>query len=226
MALGIHKPGQGYWVRVLTATLVGLATLAASAWTYQQTALVAAKLPRSVWVLPLAASGETPVAGQSVTLLGKPAGTSPAPEIGVGFVKSFSKDGNELRINKVSMKDAEADPSTATAVKIGNAQPIAAIGQKHGEALIEPFLVQGMAMALVLLIGAVLAYWAAAIHVRFVEFLVATDGEMKKVNWSTKRDIQKSTMVVIFASMLLAASLFITDFSFQFIFKSMGVLSH
>ena len=43
---------------------------------------------------------------------------------------------------------------------------------------------------------------------RFVDFLIATDGEMKKVNWSTARDIRMSTVVVIFASLVLAGCLF------------------
>lgn len=34
MALGIYKPGQGYWVRVLSAVGLGALILATAAWAW------------------------------------------------------------------------------------------------------------------------------------------------------------------------------------------------
>jgi preprotein translocase SecE subunit len=225
MAIGLYKPGQGYWVRVLTATLIGVVTLAAAAWMYNQMGLVADKLPRSVWAVPYAQGAAAPVAGEPVTLIGKGTDSSAGPEMGTAKVETYSAGASELRINEVQMKDPLTDPSQAAFVKVGAGQPLPIKGTVKGETAINPLLLQGFAMAIVLLAGAVLAYYFAAVHQRFVDFLIATDGEMKKVNWSTRRDIRMSTMVVIFASVMLAASLFIADFAFQWLFKTIGVLA-
>ena len=224
MAIGLYKPGQGYWVRVLTATLIGVITLAAAAWMYTQMGLVADKMPRSVWAMPFTQGGAAPTPGEPVTLIGKaPAGTIP-PEIGTATVESFNAGAGELRIKNVSTTDGSNDASLAAAVKIGTGTPITLGRQAQGMASIDPRLIQGVAMAVVLLIGAMLAYFFVAMYQKFVDFLIATDGEMKKVNWSTQKDIRMSTMVVIFASIMLAASLFAVDFTFQWFFKAIGIL--
>ena len=98
MAIGIYKPGQGYWVRVLTATLIGVVTLAAAAWSYSQMQLVAEKLPRSVWAIPFSQAGGVPSPGQLVTLIGKTVDATPGPEIGTATVVSYSVGASELRI--------------------------------------------------------------------------------------------------------------------------------
>ena len=79
MAIGIYKPGQGYWVRVLTATLIGVITLAAAGWIYAQMGLVADKLPRSVWAMSFAQAGANPTPGAPITLIGKPTPEATAP---------------------------------------------------------------------------------------------------------------------------------------------------
>ncbi len=224
MAIGLYKPGQGYWVRVLTATLIGVLTLAASAWMYKQMELVASKMPRSVWAMPFSQGGTAPAPGESVKLLGKSLpGVIPA-EIGTATVDSFNAGAGELRIKNVSTTDGSNDASLAASIKIGAGNPITLGRQPQGMASIDPRLIQGVAMAVVLLLGAILAYYFVAMHQKFVDFLIATDGEMKKVNWSTQKDIRMSTMVVIFASVMLAASLFAVDFAFQWFFKAIGIL--
>lgn len=56
------------------------------------------------------------------------------------------------------------------------------------------------------------------------DFMIATEGEMKKVNWSTKKEIVGSTVVVIVFTAFLAVLLFVVDLLFQFIFRSINVL--
>lgn len=223
MAVGLYKPGQGYWVRVLTATMIGIVTLAAGAWMFGQMGLVAEKLPRSSWTFKLdqPATGEAlPAPGQSVTLLSSAGGT----EVGTASVKSVSAQ--TVEIGDIRRNDGGSDPSDGvTAAKIGSG-PTLAIAAKSFQGLrpVDPFLLKGLAAALVLLIGAALAYYFTAMHQRFVDFLIATDGEMKKVHWSTRKDIQNSTLVVIAAAFLLSASLFIVDLGFQWFFKTIGIL--
>jgi len=57
-----------------------------------------------------------------------------------------------------------------------------------------------------------------------VDFLVATDSEMKKVNWTTRAELIGSTKIVIVFMFLIAAYLFGCDLIFGELFKLMGVL--
>jgi preprotein translocase subunit SecE len=73
-----------------------------------------------------------------------------------------------------------------------------------------------------------LIYAAIAYHVMNkptnVDFLIATDSEMKKVNWTTKKELMGSTKVVIWFMFIMAVMLFLYDLFFQLIFYLLGVL--
>jgi preprotein translocase subunit SecE len=56
------------------------------------------------------------------------------------------------------------------------------------------------------------------------DFLIATEGEMKKVSWSSRREIIGSTKVVIIATFALAVMLFVVDFFFSWLFQKMRVI--
>lgn len=225
MALGIYKPGQGYWVRVLTATMIGVVTLAFAAWLWHQASVVASKLPRNQWSLVVTDTKGAIAPGQRVSLLEAKGAAAPA-EIGTAEVAAFDAASQSLQLRSVSMSIPTGDPSVATSVSSSAQSGAFSAGVKHavGMPAIDPELLQGGAAAFALIAGFILAYWLTALHKRFVEFLIATDMEMKKVNWSTRRDIVKSTGVVIFASILLAGSLFLVDFTFQLFFRAIGVL--
>lgn len=230
MSMGIYKPGQGYWVRVLTAALIAVVTLAAAGWVAKQMERVADKLPRSVWTMRLEPAPATaPKVGESVTLFKKGAGDGAGVQVGRAEVASY--DAPELRVKSVAMEAGASDPSEADggSVRFGSAPEgprHSLVGAPISQAAVEPALIQGLAAGVVLLIGAMIAYWATAMHQKFVDFLIATDGEMKKVNWSTARDIRMSTIVVIFAAFVLSLSLFVVDLSFQWIFTKAGILVH
>ena len=70
----------------------------------------------------------------------------------------------------------------------------------------------------VILLGfAAASYWllnkpAAA------NFLIAAEGELKKVNWSSRREVAVSTLVVIIVVFVMAILLGVTDFVFALIF--------
>ena len=55
------------------------------------------------------------------------------------------------------------------------------------------------------------------------DFLIATEGEMKKVSWSSTKEVMGSTKVVILTTFLLAALLFLVDFVFVNLFNMMGI---
>lgn len=81
----------------------------------------------------------------------------------------------------------------------------------------------GISTAFLVLMGAV-TYWVVGVNRRANEFFIATEGEMKKVNWSTRKDVVRSTKVVVAAVVLLAALLFLVDLLFMTFFSSIGVL--
>ena len=57
-----------------------------------------------------------------------------------------------------------------------------------------------------------------------VDFLIATDSEMKKVNWTTRKELVGSTKVVIFFVILIGIILFGLDVVFGYFFQLIKVL--
>jgi len=57
-----------------------------------------------------------------------------------------------------------------------------------------------------------------------VDFLIATDSEMKKVNWTTRKELIGSTKVVIVFVILISAILFLLDVLFGYFFQLIRVL--
>ncbi|HEY8667566.1 MAG TPA: preprotein translocase subunit SecE [Tepidisphaeraceae bacterium] len=56
------------------------------------------------------------------------------------------------------------------------------------------------------------------------DFLIATDSEMKKVNWTSRKELIGSTKVVIVFMFIIAALLFGIDVFFGYIFYFINVL--
>ena len=50
---------------------------------------------------------------------------------------------------------------------------------------------------------------------------IATEGEMKKVNWSSRKEVAVSTMIVIVVVFAMAILLGVTDVVFQFVFRQL-----
>lgn len=69
-----------------------------------------------------------------------------------------------------------------------------------------------------------LGYWLLALNRKVCDFLIATESEMKKVSWTTRKDIIGSTKVVVFVMVALAIILFLVDLLFMFFFNSIGIL--
>jgi preprotein translocase SecE subunit len=59
---------------------------------------------------------------------------------------------------------------------------------------------------------------------RNVDFLIATDSEMKKVNWTTAGELMGSTRVVILFLFFIAIFLSVVDLAFYGLFHLFGVL--
>ncbi|MBL8878330.1 MAG: preprotein translocase subunit SecE [Phycisphaerales bacterium] len=57
-----------------------------------------------------------------------------------------------------------------------------------------------------------------------VDFLIATEGEMKKVNWSSRKEVFGATKVVIVTVLALGIMLFLVDVLFILFFVAIKVL--
>ena len=80
---------------------------------------------------------------------------------------------------------------------------------------------------LVVAVFAILYTWIAFHFMnkpRNVDFLIATDSEMKKVNWTTRKELMGSTKVVIGFVVVIAVLLLAYDLFFQLLFYLVGVL--
>ena len=67
MFMGVYKPGQGYWVRVLTAVAVGIIMLFGASWAWKQAEAV--RLPAKQRTMSTSAGRAEPPVGDTVTLL-------------------------------------------------------------------------------------------------------------------------------------------------------------
>ncbi|MHC4716600.1 MAG: preprotein translocase subunit SecE, partial [Planctomycetota bacterium] len=83
-------------------------------------------------------------------------------------------------------------------------------------------VVYGVPVA-VFAVGALVMFWVIN-RPRSADFMIATEGEMKKVSWSSKKEIIGGTKVVIATTLLLAALLRAVDLVFSLFFLRVGVL--
>ena len=85
------------------------------------------------------------------------------------------------------------------------------------------YLASGVSALFLGIIGVVI-WWFVGWNARSVDFLVATEGEMKKVNWSTKHELVGSTVVVIAVVIIISLFCWFFDFIFSTLFVWMKVL--
>jgi preprotein translocase subunit SecE len=88
---------------------------------------------------------------------------------------------------------------------------------------LSPVIRYGIATVLVAGMAAIM-FWIVN-RPTSADFMIATEGEMKKVSWSSRREIIGSTKVVIITTLLLAMILFTVDILFTKLFMSIRVLT-
>jgi preprotein translocase subunit SecE len=84
------------------------------------------------------------------------------------------------------------------------------------------YAVFGIPLAIFVAIG-VLMFWLVN-RPRTADFMIATEGEMKKVSWSSKKEIIGGTKVVIATTLILAMMLLTVDLACGLFFRWIGVL--
>ncbi|MSR31226.1 MAG: preprotein translocase subunit SecE [Gemmataceae bacterium] len=58
----------------------------------------------------------------------------------------------------------------------------------------------------------------------FADFLIATEGELNKVSWTTRKRLVQDTLVVLSTLLLMAIFLFAMDLFWREVFTRTGVL--
>jgi preprotein translocase subunit SecE len=77
-----------------------------------------------------------------------------------------------------------------------------------------------MVPLIVLGAAVVVTYWLLN-KPSVADFLIASEGELKKVNWSSRKEVAVSTFVVIVVVFVMAALLGATDMVFQLVFDKL-----
>lgn len=231
--MGLYKPGQGYWVRVLTAVGAGILVLFGAMWGWNQAQTV--RLPAKEWTMSTSAGRGDLNIGDTVNLLRNDLSTNATGDALISFgtaqvidyrpeasgradVVIAGFDSNDTRDFAADTRRlvAGTDPSNfafQASVDGANSEPI----------FPQLYLQAGVAGGMILL-GAILIGWFVASSPKSSDFLIATDSEMKKVHWSTYKQIRGSTIVVIVATFLIAGFLFLIDLGFSFFFRAIDVL--
>lgn len=85
------------------------------------------------------------------------------------------------------------------------------------------YYIQGATVLAVILVAGGLLWWLLN-KPRIVDFMIATEAEMRKVNWPTRREIIGSTWIVICGTVMMAVLLLVIDVAFGKFFIQIGVL--
>ncbi len=90
---------------------------------------------------------------------------------------------------------------------------------------LEPIYTQALTFVVIVTLASWLGYYLIGRKQKVVDFLIATEGEMKKVNWSSRREIMGSTWVVIGLTVVIALIISVLDFLvFSPLFQWINVL--
>jgi len=89
---------------------------------------------------------------------------------------------------------------------------------------VQPVYISATGAVIYLGVLGVIAYYLIGLKPRVVDFMIAVEGEMKKVNWSSKREILGSTWVVIGFTLFIAVFCWLFDSGFAWFFTQLDVL--
>jgi preprotein translocase subunit SecE len=253
MALNIYKPGQGYWTRVLSVCGAAALLLAGAAfiWTQMETlghagGPVARK--RTELTGRVVAWGKAqspnPLAGlnggieqvrpvpSSTNRTASPARVD-AFEIVDEAGKTYPLTNEQLRaaVNYDGPGYPPMSEDERKAFQIAHGLPTSVTFQGDTVSIqVKPdfayrnrtYIQFGVAAAILLTAGGLLAWVFNKPSV--VDFMIATEAEMKKVNWPTRREVVGSTWVVICGSLMMAVLLFGIDVVFAWLFRTIHIL--
>ena len=224
MAFAVYKPGQGYWTRVLTAIGAGVLVLAGVVWIWEE-------LGAKDWRVPvnhdLSLTALTADADRIVQHLGleapggEPGSKSNSVKVtAVASGSAFDSAGMQRNdvITHVDGKPVGDVDAIVTLLQVASS-PVLTVQRGYSITL---YVQAGVAV--VILAACSLVIWRVLNRPRTVDFMIATEAEMNKVNWPSRQEIVGSTRVVIIGTALLTLMLFVVNMIFTVIFKGIGIL--
>lgn len=230
-----YKPGQGYWTRLMSAIGFGMIIAAGAFWAWST---IEGKVvpPMSSWTMNVQTAAATDLAqsfpvNQQIELAAANAQVGDLDDanqdvVGTAIVQSVTETGE----GRADIVITDLLMSSATVNEQGIEKLIGAQGFRFNiedrvgtPAFNIQFLQGGVALG-VLVIGGLAVLIFAYVSKKSGEFLIATEGEMKKVNWSSRREVFGSTWVVIIISLVISAVLFTADLLFSQISTAIGIL--
>jgi preprotein translocase SecE subunit len=215
---------------MMTTVALGVLFLGTAAWAWKS--LEAIRPPTPTWDVAV----ESMTAGTALTVKVGDRATlvdgrgSPPEQVGVATVTAVEP--REVGRAVVTIGEIElstradgksAEILTATLLNVSGAAPMQ-IEQAVGVPAFQIVFVQAAVATVIVLVGGFLTYFYVGRHQNAVEFLIATDGEMRKVNWSTKKIVLDSTYVVIAAAILIAGFIFAWDIVISNLFRFIDVM--
>ena len=100
------------------------------------------------------------------------------------------------------------------------------LGQKIAAAMpygkVTAYVKYGVPAAMIIALAA-LMFWLVN-RASSADFLIATEGEMKKVSWSSRKEVVGSTKVVIITAAIVSLVLLAVDLMFVWVFGKLGVM--
>lgn len=227
MAFAIYKPGQGYWTRMLTAIGTGIVVMATVGWLWAELdsgpfavekpyTMTLAPVPGEVkeadpmsrWGLRL----EAAEVGDGALRIEDLASGSPAIEQG------FSRDDVVVAVGGQPVADRLA---LATAISALGTEEHLVVEVTRSESIVL-YVQAGVAVAVIVIAGVLL--WLIMNRPRAVDFMIATEAEMRKVNWPSKNEIRGSTLVVVCGTIILAVFLWTINLVFGWLFIRINIL--
>ncbi len=238
MSFGIYKPGQGYWVRMLSAVGFGLLVLAGVAWLWSELDTIGRKgtsqRGSTELVTRLAAWGKAnqhEIAGLQNLREAQLITTDNNRSIRLidSLGRSYALDAVQFDAANVLVDTGLPPLDRGAALRLRDVERVSVVGDNVNFAGIPTFahrnrlyIQSGTAAGVILLFGGVI-FWALN-KPKVVEFMIATEAEMRKVNWPTKREVIGSTWVVICGTFLMAFILLAVDMAFSELFINIRVL--
>jgi len=240
MANLIYKSGQGYWTRLLTAIGAGILVIWGASWLSTELE----GLGSSVTVINreaqqasrhIAAWGGArgyPIANIGpIASVSQKAGATPAETEFVltdDYGQSYSLKPAQLAeavnfpIANVTLNQSDLISRTPDSVTM-DATGSLAIRLPATFAHTNKLYIRAVTVAVVIIGFGLLVFWLLN-KPRIVDFMIATESEMRKVNWPTRREVVGMTIVVISGTLIMALMLFTFDLFFSYFFQEIGIL--
>lgn len=147
---------------------------------------------------------------------GRGPGPGPRPGAGTGFLSKYKPEqGKGTRLGTFI--------GAAALIAWGSRFLFQQLDVVNQEGPLGLVIKQGIPIAFAVVVGLVM-YWVVYVKRNSSDFLIATEGEMKKVNWSSRAEVIGSTRVVIVFTVLMSLLLFVVTLGFQGFFRWIGVL--